>query len=55
MTSDQMKLFVKHIIESENLRRSWNQRIESWSNVKEKSGLWTNEVVVKGEWSFEQI
>ena len=40
MTTEQMKLFVEHIIESERLRRSWNDRIIVWQYKKEKSGLW---------------
>lgn len=54
MTPDQMKLFVKHLIESEELRRSWNSRIESWNTIKHESGLWKDDVV-KEEWDFEQI
>ena len=56
MTSEQMQLYVNHIKDSEILRRSWNQRIESWIQTKQESGLWTGEVVnVVEEWSFEQI
>lgn len=53
MTAPQMKLFVEHIIESERLRRSWNERIDSWQKTKIESGLWNDEQVE--EWDFEQL
>ena len=52
MTSEQMKLFVEHIIESENLRRSWNDRISVWQQKKEQSGLWNGK---QKEWGFETL
>ena len=55
MTEAQMKLFVEHIIESERLRRSWNERIDSWQKMKIESGLWNDEPEQQKEWNFEQL
>ena len=55
MTQAQMKLFVEHIIESERLRRSWNDRQIIWQHKKQTSGLWKKEPVKKEEWGFETL